>query len=113
MPATLRYPTALVTTSDLPTSRVDATAQATNHAQDHDQLALEVIAIEAELGINPSGALSTVAARFAQIQTAPTYTVTNAAAADRTIDVNNTSVGELLNVVATMIADLKVAGILT
>jgi len=113
MPAAQKFPTALVTTADLPTSRADTTAMAVNHAQDHDQLALEVIAIEAELGISPKGTYGSVKARLDAIQNTSTpYTVTNAGPADRAIDVNNTTLGELLNVVATLLSDLHARNII-
>lgn len=48
---TTLYPTALDTATQLPTTRVDATAQVTNHASDHDTLAGAVLALEAQIGI--------------------------------------------------------------
>lgn len=47
------------------TSRTDATASASNHAGDHNNLADAVNKIEAELGIHPSSSGSTLAARLA------------------------------------------------
>lgn len=44
---------------------------ATTHAQDHDDLADAINKIEAELGINPSGAFATVAARLAASMARP------------------------------------------
>lgn len=102
-----QFPTALVTTTQLPTNRTDATVQAANHIADHTQLAQEVIAIEGELGIDPSGTYATVKARLDAIQNQTNvYTVANGST-DRAIDVNTTTIGELLNVVATLIADLQ------
>lgn len=62
-----QFPSALVTTTQLPNNRADATTSATNHVADHNNLADEVIAIEAELGTNPSAAHSTVAVAMAAL----------------------------------------------
>lgn len=56
------YPGALDTTTQLPDNVVDATVTAVVHAQNHNNANDAIIAIETELGINPSGAYSTVAA---------------------------------------------------
>lgn len=64
MAASTKYPSELVTSTELPTDRAGNTLQAVNHPQDHDQLAMEVIAIEAELGTNPKGNFPSVKARL-------------------------------------------------
>lgn len=66
MPA--QYPSSIVTTTQLPTNRGDNTPTATNHINDHNNAALEIIAVETELGTNPSGSASTVAERFDNIE---------------------------------------------
>lgn len=58
------YPDALDTSTELPSNRTDSTPSATNHAEDHNDLAAAVVAIEAELGTNPAGAAATVKARL-------------------------------------------------
>lgn len=73
-----QYPAALVTTTQLPITRADATATPTNHKDDHNRVNDEVIAIEAELGINPRGAYSTVVARLDDLSVnLPPLTVRN------------------------------------
>ena len=62
-----QFPGALVTTTQLPNDRADATTTATNHIADHNNLANEVIAIEAELGTNPSAAHADVATATAAL----------------------------------------------
>lgn len=62
MPA--KYPNAVATTTDLPVTRVDITPQLTSHMSDHNKLAMEVMAIETELGLNPRGNFSTVKDRL-------------------------------------------------
>lgn len=113
-----KYPTALVTATELPTNRTDSTVMLGAHAAEHDQLAMEIIAIEAELGLTPKGSsasvrarLDAIAAALATIQTKPVYTVTNNVT-DRVIDVNSTTINELLHIVGTLISDLKTANIL-
>lgn len=57
------YPTAIATTTDLPDA--PATLDATpTHENMHEEARDEIIAIEAELGVTPSGSYSTVAARL-------------------------------------------------
>lgn len=55
------YPGALDTFA---TNKADATATATDHPAHHNDLADAVNKIEAELGVNPSGASATVVARL-------------------------------------------------
>ena len=50
----INYPTSLDTTTELPTNRADSTPSATNHAEDHNDLALAVMALEAKVGIDNS-----------------------------------------------------------
>jgi hypothetical protein len=66
MPA--QYPSAIVTTTQLPTNRSDSTPTAANHINDHNNAALEIIAIETELGTSPSGSASTVSERISNIE---------------------------------------------
>lgn len=58
------YPGALDTTTQLKDNAVDATTMATTHAGAHNNLSDAVIAVETELGTNPSGTYSTVAANL-------------------------------------------------
>jgi hypothetical protein len=62
-----QFPGALVTTTQLPNNRTDATTSATNHITDHNNAADEIIAIETELGTNPSAAHTDVATGMAAI----------------------------------------------
>lgn len=50
-----------------PTTRTDATTMATTHAADHNNANDAINKIEAELGINPSGSYTDIAARFAAL----------------------------------------------
>lgn len=50
----INYPTSLDTTTELPTNRADGTVQATNHPEDHNDLASAVLALENKVGINNS-----------------------------------------------------------
>jgi hypothetical protein len=106
------YPGAIVSGAALPSTIADGTSQATVHAQYHNQAHDEIKAIEAELGILPKGTDASVRARLDKINPASpsAYTVTNTTT-DRTIDANSTTIAELLNVVGTLIADLKTRGI--
>lgn len=58
------YPGALDTTTQLPNARADNTTAATNHASDHNNLSDAVRAIETELGTDPAGTFTNVAARL-------------------------------------------------
>ncbi len=60
------YPNAL---DALVTTKNDATGQQTDHAAHHNNLADAVNKIEAELGVTPSSAFETVAARLLDIET--------------------------------------------
>ena len=94
-----------------PTNRTNTTAQSTTHPTDHNDANDAVNKIEAELGTNPSAAFATVTARLAAIQDATdVYTLTGVDA-DRVINVDSTTLNELLNVVGTLIQDLKDRGI--
>ena len=62
MPA--QYPAALASTSQLPTSIADNTQAQANHIGYHNNVNLEVIAIEAELGIAPRGSYSNLKTRL-------------------------------------------------
>src|SRR6266568_3569239 len=48
------YPASLDDATTLPTTRVDATVQASNHASDHDNLAGATRALEAKVGVGSS-----------------------------------------------------------
>lgn len=60
----------------LATNKSDSTAMATDHAGHHNDLADAVNKIEGELGVNPSGASATVAARLDLLapKASPTFT---------------------------------------
>lgn len=60
------FPTAL---SSLAINKSDATTAAGDHAAHHNAMADEINAIEAELGVNPSGSFTTAAARFGATST--------------------------------------------
>lgn len=64
-----QFPAALVTTTQLPNNRLDATTTATNHITDHNNAADEMIAVQGELGINPSASHTTVAVAVAALMT--------------------------------------------
>jgi hypothetical protein len=114
------YPGALDTLS---TSKSDATTTATDHAAHHNDLADAVNKIEAELGVNPSGASATVAALLStgvmgstapdytvsghstlRTLVAPTWTTTNVTS-DRTFNANSYTFDELADALGTLIAD--------
>ncbi len=59
----INYPTSLDTTTELPTNRADSTPAATNHAEDHNDLALAVLALEAKVGIDNSSVATSLEAR--------------------------------------------------
>lgn len=48
------YPTSLDTTTQLPVTRSDATAMATNHSADHDNVNAAAVAIETKIGTGSS-----------------------------------------------------------
>jgi len=56
------YPGALDTSANLKNDSNDSTVTTVTHAAEHNDIADAVIAIEAELGANPSGSYATVAA---------------------------------------------------
>lgn len=62
---TTNYPGALDTTTQLKNNAVDATVTANTHAGAHNNIADAIIAIQTELGTNPSGSFSDVTARLA------------------------------------------------
>lgn len=73
------YPGSLDNTSDLINNATDATVTATTHAQAHNNVADSIIAVETELGVNPSGTYTDVASFLAALQSgtvklAPTAT---------------------------------------
>lgn len=90
-----QYPTNLVTTTQLPDTRTDGTATLTNHAADHNQLADEVIAIEAELGVNASGSFATIAEAVGQQFIPVTVTFDIAAVAAGTTTTQNVGITPL------------------
>jgi hypothetical protein len=100
-----------VTLDNFATTRADATPNATTQAADHNNYADAINKIEAELGTAPSAAHATVTARFAAIQDATDVYSLTGVDADRTINVDSTTLNELLNVVGTLIQDLKDRGI--
>jgi hypothetical protein len=51
---TINYPATLDTTAELPNNRADATVSATNHPEDHNDLANAVLALEAKVGVDSS-----------------------------------------------------------
>lgn len=106
------FPSGIVSTTQLPT-RSDASAMGPNvHSNDHNQIRDELVAVETELGTNPKGTRASVKARLDVVDppAKQTYQILNEGADDRTIDVNNTSVGELMNVIATLMKDLAANG---
>jgi hypothetical protein len=92
------YPGSLDTTTQLPNNRSDATTSATSHAQDHDNLADSVLAVETELGATPKGSFTNLAnrlnARLTCRKTANTTNATTTAAniTDLTLPVNTTAI---------------------
>jgi hypothetical protein len=114
------YPGALDTFA---TNRVDATVSATTHALDHNNANDALNKIEGELGINPSGAFATVAARLTDIEadiaagsgglvgTAPDWTVANHTT-DRNLDQDNWTLDEVVNCLCTLVTDLITRGVL-
>lgn len=89
------------------TNRANGTSMSTTHPDDHNNANDALNKIEAELGTTPSGAYATVKARLDAIQdTSDAYTVTGVNA-DRVINVDSTTLGELLNIVGTLIQDLQ------
>lgn len=50
----INFPTSLDTTTELPNNRADATLAATNHPEDHNDLANAVLALEAKVGADSS-----------------------------------------------------------
>lgn len=103
------YPAGL---DSFPTTRTNTTAQTDTHPADHNDANDAINKIEAELGTDPAGAQATVRARLDVIQPAApsAYTLTGVNA-DRAIDVDATTLNELLNVVGTLIQDLQARGI--
>lgn len=59
---TTNFPGSLDTTVNLKNDAVDATVTSTVHAAHHNNISDAIIAIETELGANPSGSFATVAA---------------------------------------------------
>lgn len=103
------YPGGLDT---FPTNRTNTTDMSTTHPTDHNDVNDAVNKIEAELGITPSAAYATVKERLDALQPAApsAYTLTGVDA-DRVINVDSTTLNELLNVVGTLIQDLQSRGI--
>lgn len=64
---TTNYPGALDTTTELPNNRTDETSTDTAHIADHNNASDAIIAVETELGVNPSGLHSTVATALAAL----------------------------------------------
>lgn len=103
------YPTGL---DSFATTRADSTVTATTHAADHNNANDALNKIEAELGINPSGADATVAVRLGVIQNgAPDYTTTNVTTT-RSMDANSATQDTIADVLGTLINDLIAKGIL-
>jgi len=64
---TTNYPGALDTTAVLKNDATDGTVTQVTHAQQHNNVADAIIAVETELGANPSGGFATVAAAIATL----------------------------------------------
>src|SRR5688500_6913523 len=60
------FPAALDTTTELPNNRTNTTFAADNHVSDHNNTADAIIAIETELGINPSQRLIAASSQYAR-----------------------------------------------
>lgn len=56
----INFPTSLDTTTELPNNRADATLAATNHPEDHNDLANAVLALEAKVGADSSAVTSSL-----------------------------------------------------
>ncbi len=94
------------------TGRTNATAMTTTHPADHNDANDAINKIEAELGVNPSGSQATVVARLDLLNpSAPSAYSLTGVNTDRTINVDATTLNELLNVVGTLITDLQARGI--
>lgn len=63
-----RYPSNLVTVTQMPDTRGATTVAAVNHVSDHNQAAFEIIAIEAELNSLPKGGFEAVNSRISANQ---------------------------------------------
>jgi microcystin-dependent protein len=61
---TTNYPSALDTTAELGNAHTDSTPTEDEHAEQHNNLADAVLAIEAELGVLPKGGFANVGARI-------------------------------------------------
>lgn len=64
---TTNYPSALDDGTILGSAYNDSTPTETEHAEQHNNLADAVIAVETELGVNPSGSFASVVARLADL----------------------------------------------
>lgn len=105
----MAYPASL---DNLPVNRSDSTLMATTHAADHNSVNDSVNKMQAELGLDPSGAAATVRARLDTIQPAspPVYTITNPVVA-RALNEGAYTMDDLAHVLGTVVADLKARGI--
>lgn len=100
----MAYPASL---DNLATNKTNPMFQVDDHAEHHNAMATAINAVEAELGLDPSGDDSTVRARLDGIQdTSDVYTITNPSAR-RTINVTDYSMDELASLLGTLIADLQ------
>lgn len=99
-------------------SRTNSTLRENVHPTDHNDANQAINQITATLGVNPQGSFATVQARLAAIAatTKLRYYDVNGwdanSETDRAIDIDNTTLYELTNVVATLIFDLKDAGLM-
>ncbi len=102
------------TVATIASDKTNSTTDIDDHPDHHNQLAQELVAVQTELGTNPSGSLATVKARLDLVNdTSDVYTITNAPAADRTFDAGVTAtLDDLKAVFATLVADLKDRGII-
>lgn len=105
----MAYPNSL---DSLSTTKADNTTMQGDHAAHHDALAAAVNAIEAELGILPKGGDASVRARLDKLNpSAPAaYTISNYTT-KRTLNGSSFTLGDVMDVLCTTIADLKVRGI--
>jgi hypothetical protein len=103
------YPGAL---DSFATNRTDATVMTGTHPADHNNENDAINKIEAELGVNPSGASATVVARLNIIHppSPAAYTISNPVVR-RTVDVSAYTMDQLAALIGTLIADLQARGI--
>jgi hypothetical protein len=79
------YPGALDTVTQLKNDAVDGTITLTTHKTHHNNISDAIIAIETELGVNPSGSFSDVTAALAQLDPSSGGVVVKTPGADQII----------------------------